>query len=115
MEHRDVFLIETIIDFCDRIANDLSKPDATYEKFLDDVNMQDVCAFRILQIGENVGNLSDSFKSKYTQIPWHKISGFRNVVAHEYGGIEPETLWKTITTDIPELRNFCAKLISQEQ
>ena len=111
MEHRDVFLIEAIIDYCDRIIDDLNKPGVDYTFFSNDLDLQDVSAFRILQIGENANNLSDGFKNQYTQIPWHQISGFRNIVAHEYGNIEPETLWQTITTDIPELRNFCAKLI----
>ena len=114
MEHRDVFLIETIIDFCDRIIRNLSDPEVTYDRFLNDLELQDVCAFRVLQIGENANNLSDGFKNKYSQIPWHQISGFRNIVAHEYGNIEPDTLWKTVTVDIPELRDYCAKLIGKE-
>lgn len=112
MEHRDVFIIEAIIDYCDRIQKDLDTPGLTYEDFSSDVDLQDVSAFRILQIGENANSLSDALKNKYPQIPWHQISGFRNVVAHEYGNIEPETLWKTITEDIPKLRDFCLKLIS---
>ena len=112
MEHRDVFVIEAIIDFCDRIMDDLKEPGVTYEKFLEDIDLQDVSAFRILQIGENANNLSEGFKDKHSQIPWHQISGFRNIVAHEYGNIEPETLWKTITVDIPKLREFCVEVIN---
>lgn len=111
MEHRDVFVLETIIDYCDRILNNLNDPNLTYNSFLNDQDLQDVSAFRVLQIGENVNSLSERFKASHPSIPWHKISGFRNIVAHEYGNVEPETLWKTITTDILKLRDFCAEQI----
>lgn len=48
MEHRDVFIIEAIIDYCDRIQKDLDAPGLTYEDFSSDVDLQDVSAFRIL-------------------------------------------------------------------
>ena len=69
MEHRDVFLIEVIIDYCDRILHDLFSPEINYDYFLNDLDLQDVSAFRILQIGENANNLSENFKNKYHQIP----------------------------------------------
>ena len=112
MEHKDVFLLEIIIEFCDKIlavVKDLNENQAT---FLEDYRAQDLCCFYILQIGENVSHLSSTFTNAHPEIAWHKISGFRNTVAHEYGNVEPEIVWKTITTDIPELRNFCVKLIS---
>ena len=111
MEHRDVFILETIIDFCDRIADSLAGANASFQDFSENIDLQDVCAFRVLQIGENVNNLSSAFKERYSQIPWSEISGLRNIVAHEYGNIESEILWKTIMVDVPKLREFCAKII----
>ena len=115
MEHRDVFLIEVIIDFCDRIIKSLQSPQISYEEFFSNLDLIDVSSFRVLQIGENVNNLSDRFKDAHPEIPWHKIAGLRNLVAHEYGDIEPEKLWQTITTDIPVLRDFCAEQIGSEK
>lgn len=112
MEHKDAFMLEIIVEFCDRIISTTSNPKVTFKKFDSDVNLQDVSAFRVLQIGENVGKLSEKFKTSHPQIPWHQISGFRNVVAHEYGNVDTETLWKTIVDDIPKLRDFCSEQIA---
>ena len=110
MEHKDAFLLETIVDYCNRIQTVLAKVDG--EKSLyNDIYAQDLCSFYCLQIGETVKSLSDAFTDKYCGIPWHKISGFRNIIAHEYGNVDAETLWKTISQNIPELKSFCEKLI----
>ena len=91
----------------------MENPQITYEEFLSDVDLQDVNAFRILQIGETANDLSEHFKNTFAEMPWHKISGFRNIIAHEYGNIEPETLWNTIKLDIPKLRDYCTKIIQK--
>ena len=54
----------------------------------------------ILQIGELVGRLSDEFKEANTSIPWHKIRGMRNYVAHEYGSIDLDVVWYVATNSI---------------
>lgn len=111
MEHRDVFLLEVILDYCDQILESVKKCD--YDDFVSDLNLRDASALRVLQIGENAGNLSEGFKKKNKQIPWHEIVGLRNVIAHEYGDIDDEVLWEIVSFDIPELRNNCAKIIGK--
>ena len=66
----------------------------------------------ILQIGELVGRLTDDFKAANTDIPWHKIRGMRNYVAHEYGSIDFEIVWFASTKSIPELQTFCEKYLA---
>lgn len=111
MQPRDVFVLEIIIDYCKKIQCLLQEYKIDEESFLEKPFYQDTCAFYCLQIGENVNNLSDQFKTINPAIPWHKISGLRNLVAHEYGNIEPEILWKTIHNDIPTLLDYCSKQI----
>jgi uncharacterized protein with HEPN domain len=55
-------------------------------------------------IGEMVDKLSDDFKSKYDSIEWIKIKGFRNIVAHDYFGIDAEEVWQIIKNKIPYLK-----------
>lgn len=64
-----------------------------------------------MQIGELSGKLSEEFKNNYSQIPWNAIKATRNIVAHEYGKIDIETVWETATTDIIELKIFCINII----
>ena len=42
----------------------------------------------IVQIGENVGGLSDEFKEKYDSIPWRDIKGMRNITTHKYDNMD---------------------------
>ena len=113
MEHKDVFLIETIIDYCNKTASYLKDNSITEESFLDNPYFQDTCAFYCLQIGENANDLSEQFITTHKDIEWRKIIGLRHVIAHEYGSIDPDLLWGIVTKNIPELCNYCNKLIKK--
>lgn len=56
----------------------------------------------------NIGELSKAFTENYLltmpEIPWKAIRGFRNIAAHQYGAIDFEDVYKTITEDIPVLK-----------
>jgi uncharacterized protein with HEPN domain len=49
--------------------------------------------------------LSDEFKKKHSEIEWIKIKGFRNLVAHDYFGIDAEEVWQIIKNKIPALKS----------
>jgi uncharacterized protein with HEPN domain len=55
-------------------------------------------------IGEMVDKLSDEFKKNHSKIEWVKIKGFRNIVAHDYFGIDAEEVWQIIKSKIPKLK-----------
>ncbi len=55
----------------------------------------DAVMMNFIVIGEIVGRLSGEFKEKYNQINWKKVLGFRNIVAHNYFGIDAE-VWEII-------------------
>ncbi len=54
-------------------------------------------------IGEAARRVSNTFQTSHSEIPWREIIGQRNILAHEYGQIDHELLYKTATEDIPEL------------
>lgn len=111
MERKDVFTLDTIVYYCDRIDAAIKKFGITKERLLNDPNLQDMLAFCIIQIGECVNDLSASFVNSHTEIEWHKISKFRTLIVHHYGDFVPEILWDAVQTKIPELREFCLKQI----
>ena len=112
MEDKDVFILEEIINYCDKIADTIAKRNGEFEAFSKDSEYRDVCAFRIMQIGEYVNSLSEKFKASHPEMPWHKIVAFRNIVSHDYGKVDRGIMWETITEDIPRLRDFCQKQIA---
>jgi len=54
-------------------------------------------------IGEVSRNLSEEARSQYSVIPWRKIIGLRNLIAHDYGDINHERLWVVIRENVPDL------------
>ena len=65
----------------------------------------------IFQIGELAGCLSDATTAQTSQIPWHAIRGFRNIIAHDYTNVESAWAWNTATLDVPKLKLEIEKLL----
>jgi len=63
-------------------------------------------------IGEAVGKLSEELKSGYPEIPWQDVKDFRNLLAHEYFGVDLEIVWNTIRDDLPMLMDAVQKIVS---
>jgi uncharacterized protein with HEPN domain len=61
-------------------------------------------------IGEATKNLSNAIKSKYGDIPWKDIAGMRDMLIHEYFGVDLEAVWRTVTEDIPKLKKQLVKM-----
>ena len=59
---------------------------------------------RLEVIGEAVKNIPDDFKEEYPDIPWKKIAGMRDILIHQYFGINLKRVWKTIKEDLPQLK-----------
>ena len=62
-------------------------------------------------IGEAARRVSAAFQGAHPEIPWRKIITQRHVLAHEYGEIKHELVWKVVTVHIPDLIAKLQKLI----
>ena len=63
----------------------------------------DSMMFRLIQVCENTKKLSEDYKLSRTDIPWRDILGLRNRVVHDYGNVDLEIVYSTLTVDVPEL------------
>lgn len=54
-------------------------------------------------IGEAARQMPRGFKSEHSEIPWREVASLRNVIAHEYFGLDNEIIWDVIQTQIPDL------------
>ena len=54
-------------------------------------------------VGEAARQVSAAFQDQHPEIPWRNIIGQRNILAHDYGQIDHNRLYKTATQDIPPL------------
>jgi len=86
-----------------------------YEAFVKD-DMRYYVVIRCLEIiGEAVRQLPEDFKQKYSNIEWRKIVDLRNILIHEYFGIEPEIIWDIVKNKIPPLKAFIKMLLGETQ
>lgn len=64
-------------------------------------------------IGEAVYMLSKEFKEAHPEMDWTSIEGMRHVLVHGYYHIKPNQLWDTIDLDLPELKPYIEKYLSE--
>ena len=64
----------------------------------------DATLMNFVVIGEVVDRLSSDLKERHPEVDWQKIKDFRNIVAHDYLGIDAEEVWQIIQTDLQILR-----------
>lgn len=67
--------------------------------------LQESVIRRIEIIGEAVKNMPDDFKETYPKIPWKQIVDMRDILIHQYFGIELNLTWEVIERDLPNLKN----------
>ncbi len=79
-------------------------------KFDKNLQLQDAVLRRLEIIGEAVKNIPKEVRDKYPKIPWKKIAGMRDVLIHEYSGVNLKRVWKVIKGDIPNLKREILKV-----
>jgi uncharacterized protein with HEPN domain len=94
------------IEKIQRFTSDLS----SWEDLKNDEETLDACLMNFVIIGESVLRLDVHFIETNNQIEWHKIRGFRNLIAHDYFGIDIEEVWDIIENKIPELKQFISNV-----
>lgn len=111
---RNANILEHILTYCGQIEQTVERLGSSYEIFASDPIYRNAAALCILQIGELVGKLTDEFRMSHPSIPWRQIKAMRNIVAHNYGSVDPETTWEIIVDDIPKLKAFCLSILNNE-
>jgi uncharacterized protein with HEPN domain len=100
---RDLRLyIEDILDSIAKIEQYTVNIDQ--QRFFTDSQIQDSVLRRLEIIGEAVKNIPNNFRDKYPQIPWKNIAGLRDILIHEYFGVNIRRAWKVVTEDLPSLK-----------
>jgi uncharacterized protein with HEPN domain len=77
----------------------------TKKQFLESVQLQDSVIRRIEIMGEAVKNIPKQVKDRYPAIAWKEIGGMRDILIHEYFGVDLGLTWKVATKDVQRLKN----------
>ncbi len=81
---------------------------ASYNQFASNSMMVDAVVRQLEIIGEATNNLSPSFCREHPEIPFRDIIDMRNVLIHDYAGVNSQIVWDTCQNDLPELKKFFA-------
>ena len=110
MLSKDRHALESIIESIDKV-NSYIKGFSNPDQFNDDQLSFDAVLMNFIIIGEMVAKLSEDCKDSHPSIEWLKIKGFRNLVAHNYFGIDAEEVWQIVKNDLPALRKNIKKIL----
>lgn len=82
----------------------------SFNTFENDVSISDSVSFSLLQIGERMIKLEQLLKDKYPELPWSQAKKMRNIIAHDYDGVDMETVYNTAVVDLPILKKSFLKI-----
>lgn len=73
------------------------------EAFNQDRRTQKAVLRELQELSESLQHISIETKEKHPEIPWRDVSAFRNVLVHDYLGINLERIWEIVHEDLPPL------------
>lgn len=73
-------------------------------EFFEDRKTQDAVLRNLHTLSESTQKLSDVLKEKYPEVDWRTIAAFRNVVVHDYLGVDLDRIWDIVKDDLPNLK-----------
>lgn len=83
--------------------HDLLKDHKTYDAVMRNLQI----------IGEAIKHLPAEVRAEYKNVDWKKAAGLRDIVVHEYFGINRDIIWDVITNKIPELEKEVKKILKE--
>ncbi|HRH58642.1 MAG TPA: DUF86 domain-containing protein [Chitinophagales bacterium] len=99
---KDKACILNIID-CIKKINLFTNDHSSAESLFNDKESYDAVLLNFLVIGEMSNKISNTAKENFTAIDWTNIIGFRNIIAHEYFGVDADEVWEIVNEHLPIL------------
>ncbi|MEA3278028.1 MAG: DUF86 domain-containing protein [Pseudomonadota bacterium] len=100
-EKSDSLYVEHMLS-CIRRVNEYTN--GSRERFFQSELVQDAVIRNLQTFAESSQRLSDDLKTARPRIPWREISGFRNILVHDYLGVDLKLVWGIVERDLPALK-----------
>jgi len=81
------------------------------DAFLRSGLVQDAVMRNFEIIGEATKRLSETAKRRCPEVPWRRVAGFRDVLIHDYMGVDATEVWNVVETHLPALRDTVERLL----
>lgn len=106
-----MFKDRDISDYIEDILNAIAEvgeftKGMTFESFLTDKKTANAVIRSLEVLGEATKHIPEDFRKKCPDIPWSKMAGMRDVLIHDYMGVDLKTVWKVAIERLPELANL---------
>lgn len=83
------------------------------DAFLRDTKTQDAVLRNLQTLAESTERLSETIKAAHPEVSWERIAGFRNVLVHDYLGINLARVWEIVEHGLPELTQHITAILAE--
>lgn len=102
-----------ISDIIEAIENALEYSSGmTFEQFVEDQKTIDAVIRNFIIIGEAASHLPEDFTEMHPDFPWREMRDMRNIVIHEYFGVDNRIVWETLQKNLPPLLPLLKHLLN---
>jgi uncharacterized protein with HEPN domain len=108
-DERDPAYLWDMLDAALKIQEFIRK--VRFSKYSSNKMIQSAVERQLEIMGEAARRVSPEFQEEHPEIPWRPMIGLRNLLAHEYGEIKADRIWRIATVDILDLINQLKPLI----
>ena len=100
--------LEDILGAIDKVTAYVSGK--TLQDLQRDTLLLDAVAFNLIVVGEAAGKVPPEIRSVYPEVPWSQVVGLRNIIAHEYFGLDLDIIWDVVQNELPILQQVVEKI-----
>ena len=83
------------------------------ENFSDDFKTIDAVIRNLEIIGEAIKKVPEDIRMRYPEVEWKKIAGLRDILIHEYFGIDMDIVWDIIQSKLPVLNRQISQILKE--
>ena len=112
MKKDDDVYLRHIAECIRRIEENIS---AGKEGFMKSHTLQDAVLRNLQTMSEATQRLSETLKTSHPEIEWATVAAFRNVLVHNYLGIDLEIIWEVIGRDLPKLKGTLETILGEDK
>jgi uncharacterized protein with HEPN domain len=104
---------EWLLDILDALKKIEKYSSRGYDAFAEEELLQIWVIHYLEVVGEASNHISKALLEKHTDIPWADIVGLRNILVHQYFGIDLKRVWETVEVDLPVLKKRIEEILAE--